>query len=105
MKNIFQNAEKYGLERLGGIWYAFTNDEYDVTAVWRDVMTGQLFYGDCRNNHGEVPFANYYPENLTEIHTYRELYVHLVLRADRDSVLSFSRLTEKISELLVAVYP
>ncbi len=105
MKNIFYNAEKFGLERLGFILYKATENEYDVTAVWRDVITRELFYGD---NHGLITdefFANYGVDSLTKFDTQRELYVHLVVRADRDSVLPFSKLTEDIAELLEMVFP
>lgn len=78
MVNIYYSPEKFGLEPVGEIDWSSGCFEFDYTTVWRDVETGNLYYGEDAGCSCPSPFEDVRGINdLTLIRSAAEFQTHL----------------------------
>jgi hypothetical protein len=81
----YSKPEKYGLEIIGSIDWDMTSYSFDMTVVWRDSETQQLFYADDSGCSCPSPFEDFSSkEQLTEV-SKAELHEHLLKREEAAS--------------------
>lgn len=80
--DVYTNPAMHGLETVGDCDFSSGEYEFNMTAVWRNPATGQLYYADDAGCSCPSPF-----ENITRIDqltpaTRHEILAHLSKRAD-----------------------
>lgn len=83
MNYVYAAPGKFGLECLSEIQWSPTDYEYDVTAVWRDVTTGELFWADDGGCSCTSPFEKYRDRVSLQAGTAEMLQAHLEERLSR----------------------
>lgn len=57
--DVYGQPEHFGLKILGSIEWAAESYEFNMTVVWQDPVTGQLFYASDSGCSCPSPYENY----------------------------------------------
>lgn len=71
--DVYNQREKFGLEIVGDISWDAEPYQFDLTVVWRDPKTGEMFYARDSGCSCPQPFEEYTSrEKLTPIESFHE---------------------------------
>lgn len=76
----YYDPQMYGLELVGTVDWTDEPYEFDMTAVWRDPQTGDLFYADDSGCSCPIPFEDVTRETMTGPVNRHDVLAHLVER-------------------------
>ncbi len=79
MDNIRDNPERFGLEIVGEVEWTYESYDFDLTVVFRDKKTGDLFYGDDSGCSYPRPFSGMGMDDLVSANRH-EVLAHLAQR-------------------------
>jgi hypothetical protein len=80
---VYYDPEKWGLEIVGSVQWGEPNYSFDLTVVWRNEGTGQLYYADDSGCSCPSPFDGMDIHDLTPASEH-EVLAHLAGRGDHD---------------------
>ena len=77
MSNIYYNPEAFGLEIVGDIEWSDGRYQFDLTVVFRDVLSGDLFYAEDSGCSCPSPFEDVGRNHLIPVTKTMDLITHL----------------------------
>jgi hypothetical protein len=88
-EDVYSSPQKHGLEAIGDIEWDDEAYSFNMTAVWRDPQTGQLYWADDSGCSCPSPFEDSRSRDDLTTGTADELDAHLKgqleLAADREA--------------------
>jgi hypothetical protein len=76
-EDVYSNPEKYGLEIVGSVEWEDEPYQFNMTAVWRDRETGQLYWADDSGCSCPSPFEEFTSRDSLTAGTAAELDARL----------------------------
>jgi hypothetical protein len=77
MTDVYYNPENFGLETIGEVDWDDESYSFNMTAVWCDKETGQLYWADDSGCSCPSPFEDYNDRDKLTAGTAGELDAHL----------------------------
>lgn len=77
MKNIYSTPEAFGLRTVAEVEFSSGSYEFDLTVVWQDTETRNLYYADDAGCSCPVPFEAHDRSTITKIGRLQDLLNHL----------------------------
>jgi hypothetical protein len=76
-EDVYSTPEKHGLETLGDVEWDDEDYQFNITAVWRDKETGQIYWADDSGCSCPSPFEDYRDRDQLTAGSADELDAHL----------------------------
>lgn len=101
MSGVYYRPEEHGLELVGEVQWGEACYDFDLTAVWRDPLSGQLYYADDSGCSCPAPFEDFLTRESLTAASRQDVLAHLTARAaiDADYIRDAASLIERVSLL------
>ncbi|MGW1739985.1 DUF7574 domain-containing protein [Nocardia sp. NPDC001965] len=103
MNDPYYTPEKYGLRIVGDVDFSSGCYEFDLTVVWQDVATGDLYYADDAGCSCPSPFEAHGRDDLTLVKHPKELLDHLTERTNEVGSYGNDNAADDVAALLSKV--
>lgn len=70
--NVYYSPEQFNLRTIGEVEFSSGSYEFDLTVIWQDVTTGELYYFDDSGCSCPSPFGS---TSLSDLHHIQRLQV------------------------------
>jgi hypothetical protein len=96
---VYYSPEDHGLETIGEAQWGEACYDFDLTVVWRNKATGQLYYADDSGCSCPSPFEDHRVVDDLTAATLAEVLTHLKARAEETYGASLSDAADLIERV------